>query len=311
MIIGEGEHKYKWIENWGNIANTQSAGYSGKTHGIAVTRDNNVVIFRQSNPAILVFDIDGNYQFGWGNRFAGAHGLTLVEEENGAEFLWLTDHLSGEVVKTTLKGEKILNLEKPPLEIYQKGNYAPTWVAVNETRFSGNGDVWVADGYGESLVHRYNRKGKYLMTIDGTTGAGRFNCPHGIWFDSRQLKPQLLIADRSNFRVQIFDDKGNYQRTIGEDFLHSPCSFARNGKNLLIPELKTRLTYLSPNEQVEIYLGENKDVQFQNDYPNNRELLEKGKFHAPHAVAVDRAGNIYIVEWIEGGRIIKLDKSLE
>ena len=37
-------------------------------------------------------------------------------------------------------------------------------------------------------------------------------------------------------------------------------------------------------------------------------LLEPGKFNSPHGVATDAAGNIYVSEWLIGGRYIKLTK---
>src|SRR5690606_19206655 len=111
---------------------------------------------------------------------------SLVEEQ-GVEYLWLTDQDSAEVVKTTLDGRTEMSLERPNHPVYAGGaKYVPTWVAVNEKRLGGNGDIWVADGYGSSYIHRYNERGDYLSSINGTQGAaGAFNCPHGIQFVSR------------------------------------------------------------------------------------------------------------------------------
>lgn len=307
MIISNGVRAYEWIDDWGEINGTQGEGYSGRTHGAAATREDFIVIFRHGDPAILILDQKGKAQAAWGNRFAGAHGLTLVEENN-RELLWLTDTASGEVVKTTLEGETLLNLEKPERHEYATGKYVPTWVAVNETRFGGNGDIWLADGYGQSLLHRFNSAGEYMTTLNGANGAGRFACPHGIWFDPRKSPAELYVADRTNRRVQIFDAEGNFLRVIGENFLTSPCSFALDGDELLIPELKARLSFLDGDEQSAIYLGENNEVEFCEGYPNSRALLEIGKFHAPHHVAADSRGDLYMVEWIIGGRVTKLVK---
>ena len=52
-------------------------------------------------------------------------------------------------------------------------------------------------------------------------------------------------------------------------------------------------------------------------WPNNRNasgelvataLLEPGKFNSPHGMAVDGQGNLYVAEWLIGGRFIKLEK---
>jgi hypothetical protein len=99
--------------------------------------------------------------------------------ENGEEYLWLTDQESREVAKVTLDGETVQSIGQPPHKAYEEGGeYIPTWAAQNPE----NGEVWVANGYGCSLVHRFSREGEYLATIDGSEGAGRFLRPHGINF---------------------------------------------------------------------------------------------------------------------------------
>ncbi len=56
----------------------------GRTHGVAVSNGGNIFIFHQTNPAMLVYSLDGELLESWGN-YQGVHGLALVEEE-GKEF---------------------------------------------------------------------------------------------------------------------------------------------------------------------------------------------------------------------------------
>jgi hypothetical protein len=37
--------------------------------------------------------------------------------------------------------------------------------------------------------------------------------------------------------------------------------------------------------------------------------LDPGKFNSPHGVAADEHGNLFVVEWLIGGRYTKLAKS--
>jgi hypothetical protein len=307
MYIGKGEHTYEWIENWAVIPDTPEGRADGRTHGVVVAGDGRVIVFHLGNPAVLVFDTNGRLTGTWGDRFPGAHGLTLVKEGN-TEFLWLTDYKTGEVVKTTLRGETALSLPFPDLQGYDDPKYAPTWVTVFEERFGGNGDIWVTDGYGAAYVHRYDRSGRYLSSMDGTAGAGRFRHPHGLYVDTRKTEPELYIADRMNRRIQVYDLEGHFKRVVSDAVDTSACAFIPHGDFTLIPEApyRARLTILDPDDRVVATLGENDQVCAQTGFPNDRGLVVPGRFVTPHSVAADSAGNIYVVEWITGGRITKL-----
>ncbi len=305
--VGEGEHTFEWVDNWAIIPDTPEARLDGRTHGVVVTRDARVIVFHVSNPAVLIFDRSGKLIDSWGDRFPGAHGLTLVEE-NGVEFLWLTDFKTGEVSKTTLSGETVLSLPSPEYPGFDNPKYAPTWVTVFEERCGGNGDVWVADGYGAANLHRYDKHGRYLSTIDGTQGAGRFRHPHGIYIDTRKQEPELYVADRMNRRVQVFDPEGHFKRMLADTADTSACAFTPYGEFTLIPEApyRARLTILDPQDRVAGTIAANDDICARPGFPNDRSLFEPGRFMTPHAAAADSAGNIYVVEWVTGGRITKL-----
>jgi hypothetical protein len=307
MIIGEAPYQFEWIDGWATISDTPSGRENGRTHGVVVTKAGDVMVFCQASPGVLVFSPEGELKSMWGDRFLGAHGMTLVEEE-GAEYLWLTDQESREVVKTTLDGETVMNLEQADHPIYNERKYIPTWVAVNEERFGGNGDIWVADGYGSSYLHRYDKNGNYLSSLSGEEGAGRFDCPHGLWTDTRSGDPELYVADRGNKRFQVFGMDGTFKRSFGSDFMTSPdvaSSYPEGG--LVVPELLARVTILDGDDRPVAHLGANEEVCKIDGWPNHDpSLIEPGKFNSPHGAAADADGNIYVVEWIIGGRITKL-----
>jgi len=297
--------EFEWIENWARIPHSEIGEKSGRTHGVEVTEDGRVIIFHQADPAILILDGSGNLLDRWG-AFPGAHGLTLVVE-SGSEFLWLVDEQTKQVVKTSLEGELVQELPAPEHASYAHGGkFIPTWVAVNEERFGGNGDIWLADGYGSHLVHRYDKAGKQLASIDGTHGAGAFKCPHSLQFAPRTENPELYVTDRGNSRVQVFDGEGNFKRAFGEDYLLQPCAFAFRGNELLIPDLRGRVALADENEKLIRILGENPAVHQKEGWPNNRDNFKSGQFNSPHDATFDHEGNLYIVEWITGGRITKL-----
>ena len=335
MRIGTGSSTYEWIDRWAKISATESAKAGWAHHGIAITQAGDVISFHQGDPTMLVFDRTGNLKRSWSINVADAHGITVVQE-GGAERLWIADNgrkrqwatgyqyppstgpYAGQVLKTNLNGQTLLTLHRPDIPTYQEGNYSPTFVAVNEERYGGNGDVWVADGYGESYVHRFNKAGDYISSINGEEGrAGRFNCPHGIFVDRRKGEPELYIADRGNRRVQVYDLEGGFKRAFGPDFLTSPSGFVTHGDFLVIAELRARLAVLDREDNLVCYLGENEVVCDVDGWPNSKnargetaptKLLEAGKFNSPHGLAVDTDGNLYVPEWLIGGRFTKLVK---
>ena len=285
MRIGTGANTYEWIENWAKIPDTESARAGWAHHGVVVSETGDVITFHQEDKTVLVFDRAGNLKGSWDSGLAEGHGMTIVKE-GGTEYIWFADNgrkryaggnydypdgdaqVTGQVVKTTLQGETVMKLEKPDLAVYQSGNYMPTWVAVNEERHGGNGDVWVADGYGQSYVHRFGSSGAYIGSINGEEGqAGRFNTPHAVIIDTRKADPELYVAHRSNGRVQAYDAEGNFKRVFGSDFLTSPSGFGADGDLMVIAELKARLAITDINDGLVCYLGDNLQVAEVDGWP--------------------------------------------
>ena len=333
MRVGSGANTYDWVDGWAVTPKSESARTGWAHHGVVVTRSGEIITYHQGDPTIMVFDREGNLLRSWDISVTDAHGMTLVEED-GAEYLWIADNgakrledlayeypsgpRKGQVLKTTMDGQTVMSLRRPDIEVYREQEYSPTWVAVNEERHGGNGDVWVADGYGASYVHRYDRSGNYLASINGEEGdAGAFDCPHAIFVDWRRGTPELYVADRSNARVQVYDMDGRFKRVFGTDFLTSPSGFATHGDQMIVAELQARLTVLDADDRLVGYLGDNAEVCDVPGWPNNENeagevvpttLLETGKFNSPHGMAVDADGNIYVAEWLIGGRFVKLAK---
>ena len=311
---------YTWVDHWARIPDTPFGRENGRTHAVCVTKTGNVVVFHQSVNGLLTFAPDGRLLAAvGGNRWRGAHGLTKVEE-NGEEFLWLVDQDSAEVAKARLNGDVIMTLPRANHPAYAgtqpRNQYIPTWAAQNPV----NGDIWVADGYGAWLVHRYSARGNYLMTIDGTGGAGRFNEPHGINFVISETGPELFITDRANHRIVVYDGEGRFLRASLS--AHSPCCFDFHNGLAVVPELFTGVKLLRRDTlEFVAEIGRNAAVGPRPDggwwppvmpagWPNlaGTPQVKPGAFNSPHSAAFAPNGDIYVVEWIVGGRITKLQR---
>jgi len=245
----------------------------------------------------------------WGKEFrGGAHGL-FIQKEAGTEFLYLCDIRRGLVVKTTLNGEEVFTLGYPSesAEYAQPGpdgkplKYSPTNLAV-----APNGEIYVADGYGSSYIIQYDSKGRYIRTFGGPgKEAGQLLCPHGIILDSRGPELVLNVADRSNKRIQRFTLDGKHV-----DFLYgtnAPCHFNiyKNG-DMVVPDLFARVTIMDRENRIVENLGDDSASDYMATRKLPRENFKPGKFVCPHGACFDHAGNIFVVEWVEVGRVSKL-----
>jgi sugar lactone lactonase YvrE len=75
------------------------------------------------------------------------------------------------------------------------------------------------------------------------------------------------------------------------------------------------LAILGPDDQLVCYLGDNGAVCQRPGWPNGVDELEHpvrtadlrhGRFNSPHGLTVDADGNLYVAEWLIGGRLTKL-----
>jgi hypothetical protein len=311
-VVGTGAHTYEVFHDWGELP----AGLKyGNTHGVVEDAQGHIYVHHTVNAAsesddtVVVFDRKGTFVRSWGTEFkGGAHGLH-IQREGKDEVLYFCDTRRAVVVKTTLKGETIWTVEYPKeSDKYAPGSdgkpirYSPTNVAI-----APNSDVYVGDGYGSSYINQYSSKGAYIRTFGGKgKGPGELDCPHGLIVDRREATPTLMVADRGNRRIQVFSLDGTHLRFI-EGTQH-PCHFSEHKGVMVVPDLWARVTLIDRKNTVITHLGDAGPESWQAIRKGPREGFPPGKFVCPHGACFDRDGNIYVVEWVEVGRVTKLRK---
>ncbi len=160
-ILGEGEHKYECIHDWGELPSNIKY---GNTHSISEDAQGHIYVHHTvyadspSPDSVVVFDEKGKFVRSFGPMFrGGAHGMHLRKEGN-TEYLYFCDDKHGFITKRTLKGEEVWTLGYPHESMpYVKTlgatgglNYRPTNIAI-----APNGDFWVGDGYGAFYMFHY------------------------------------------------------------------------------------------------------------------------------------------------------------
>lgn len=315
VYVGAGAHRYRWDEAWGARPDGQPF---GKTHGcMAIDRTGHVYCNTDTDHAVVVLDAEGRLIREWGEGYAGGmHGMAIVAETVAAasdgdaadattqEFVYLAHTGRHEVVKATLAGNVQWTLGCPMESgVYEKASqYRPTGVAV-----AADGRIFVADGYGKSWVHVFDADRKYLKSFGGKgTEPDKFRTPHGLWLDERGDEPSLIVCDRENHRLKWYSLDGELQRIVDEG-LRRPCNVTPLGdRHWAVADLTGRVTILDAEGAVVEHLGEQPEPSRRATSRVAPEHWRPGEFLSPHGIAADPAGNLYVLDWNDTGRVSRL-----
>lgn len=315
-ILGTGDHQYECEHFWGSLPDQHT--YGGASHGTAFDEQGLIYVSHQGNPgSVFVFDPDGKFvksmfpEHSKGRGRAAGHGIDIRKEADGKEYIYLSpSDASMAFTKATLDGEILWTRGKPELQkdadkVLKR--YRPTNVS-----FAPNGDVFLGDGYGSGYIFRYTKDGEFLNVFGGSgTEDGTFRTPHGQWLDTRNGTPKTCVADRANKRLQWFDMENNHLKTM-DGFLF-PADIDIRGDIMCVPDLHARITLLDKDDNVIAQLGDDEAwrkrvLDKKEKMRASRDKWENGKFIHPHDAAFDKDGNIFIAEWVIGGRLTKLRK---
>lgn len=306
---------YHWNSNWAKLPKMEGWAH----HGLVISQSGKVVTAAADEPNILILDQEGNLEKSVKIPVVENHGLAL-SIENGKEVLWIADvgakyeREEGEpkVIKCNFEGEVLKVYDKISLGIDEETPFCPTTMAVD----TASQMLWIADGYGAFKVYGIDlERDQITVTLDGKDGLGEFCCPHWVMVDERKEKNEIYIADRANHRIQIYSTQGEFLRGI-EEGLESPSVLATYEDKLLVGELNAGLIMLDKDDKRvgDLTLGKRhlKTEGWPNRQNSQGEFLEpddidEGEFNSPHGMAVDIHGNIYICEWLLGGRFTKLE----
>lgn len=285
---------------------------------VAVDDADRVYVFNRGNMPVLVFNRDGDLVHMWGNdnpysgmaevtdpygnpakiwpgnHYIWAHSVRVDAEQN----VWLVDTIGNKIYKADEHGSTKMTIGTGIPAARQGGEMfnRPTDVAVHPA----SGDIFISDGYGNSRVHRLDRDGNHILSW-GEPGydPGQFSLPHNLAIAG----DEVVVCDRENHRVQVFDLKGGFRR---QWHCHRAVAvFAGKGAdtNLYVaeqgpppvqfgvPNLGHRVSIFTPQGDLVARIG--------NPLPGEA----PDQFLWPHSVAVDSEGSIYVadVSYVEVG----------
>ena len=247
---------------WGTLPDGQ---VFGPVSQLAIDSNDRVYVFQRSNPPVLVFDSEGLLVDSWGEgEFSDAHGIFITTDD----LVLLVDRDAHQILACETSGTVRFRLGQRHRPRLNEPFNHPTDIAQ-----APNGDYYVSDGYGNSRVHCFSSDGTYRFSWGRPgDGPGEFTTPHAVWVDSAE---RVLVADRENNRVQLFDLQGRFLEAWS-DFYHPMDIYADRDGNVFVTDQIPRLSMLSPDGTL---IGRCRPVLF-----------------GPHGVGGDAAGNLYLAE---------------
>lgn len=247
--------------------------------GVAVNSKGHIFVFNKGNRQLMQFDTEGKYMRSLGHGiFKDPHGIRIDENDN----IWTTDLESHLVIKMSPEGRVLmvvgqngtsgLNDDVRKMVLFFK----PADIA-----FGLNGEIYVADGYGNARVVHLDKNGNLIRTW-GKLGkeAGNFDNPHNIVCDK---DANVYVADRNNSRIQVFDKNGKFLE-----------SWTNIGKpwGLAITEAEEIYMTDGDNEQI-VKLDTNGNILGIHKAGGG---TTTGKLRAAHGISIGKNGELYITE---------------
>jgi peptidylglycine monooxygenase len=261
MVVALGAQLFRINRSWAKVPSGFPMGTFSK--GVCAT-DGTLFLTHRGGDPVLVFGPDGHLVRSFGkDRIVDPHGITL--HPDGSVCVVDRDRHCVEYYDQAGRHLHTLGDGKPR---FQEPFSHPTDVAI-----ARDGTTFIADGYGNAMVHRFSAAGVHETSWGGFgSSRGQFATPHGIWLLDQNT---LLVGDRENGRVQIFDRDGN-ATGVWKGF-YGP---------------------------MDIYGGPTGTVYVSDAVPSLQARNTKGEvigrckpaIAMPHGLAGDLAGNIYVVE---------------
>ena len=242
---------------------------------------------------ILVFNREGELVESWtqwDEMLRRPHAI-YISPYDPEKHVWIVDDYRHAIFKFTNDGTELVQTLGVPNESGDDENhfFRPTFMAWNT-----DGSFYVADGYANTRVVRFDADGNYMMewgqrgTPPNETRPGYFNNVHGVAVDPATNR--VFVNDRNNHRIQVFTEDGEFldDWIVGRDPSNIHLIIIDSNRNLWAYDRGT-------HKVLKYDLDGNFLYQFGTfgNFP--------GGFWGVHGMAVDQEGNFYVSEVDNGG----------
>ena len=332
---------YKVVADWLKLPEGRTE--IGNMHGdVAVSSANEVYISVQGSvrqniallapaPGLQVYAPDGKFLRNVPNAPSDLHGF-IIHTEPGGEFIYGTrlavatmsaaDEVQAgldkqAIIKMTLDGKIVLVIPPSaiPNEFKGKAPDGRPFMRLTDVAVAPNGDIYAADGYLTSNLHRFDRTGKYVQSFGGKAAPYSFNTLHKIAIDTRFTPARIIACDRANDRVVHMSLDGALLGVVAQD-MNFPAAVAIFGDYAAIGELRpgivspkaltgkaVQIVLLDKAGKVVTVVGTNTNKDESGSAAIDPTKWHTGALMAPHGVAFSEKGDIFVAEFNQWGRV--------
>ena len=299
---------YKTVPDWLKLPEGRPT--LGNMHGdVAVSSKGEVYVSVQDPQAGLqVYAPDGKFLRNVADAPSDLHGFIIRKQVDG-EFIFGPTLRGQTIVKMTLDGKVVLTIPASSIpDEYKVRNARSGQIAVALTGMdvAPNGDLYVTDGYASDYIHRFDRTGKYLKSFGSKKAPYNFSTLHKLVMDTRFQPVRILACDRANNRVVHLSLDGEFLGVVAKDLL-LPAAVVISGDYAVIGELKGQVTVLDKAGQVVTRLGTNTEPGTGGNQIKP-ELWKPGLVTAPHGVAINERGDLFVAEFNIYGRVHRFNR---
>ena len=290
MALGEGDFQYELVEDW---ARYPEGWVPAAVSDAAVDSRGRIYLFTRGRHPVIVLDKEGRFVTSWGygefgvspNLISQSHGIFIGPEDE----VYLTDAYQHVVRRYTRLGElerEWGNRGVAGVTFHRRPFNMPTGVAIGP-----DGSIYISDGYANRCVHKYSPEGEHLLTWgEPGSGPGEFAVVHNIGCD---LEGRLLVCDRENDRIQIFDPDGV--------FIEQWTDLTMPGDVWITADGLIHVVEQGGYGHASVWTPRGERLSRFSSSPG-------GVLQSPHGLCVDGEGSLYVAEIGEGDRGQRVQK---